>query len=101
MNPIISALSGAAFFGEPPLREAVESRETRYGRDASIWREQLAEMLGAQLVNLDAMVHGFTAPRVAAGQRLPSPLNSRLAGGTDGCARSQPLRPDAAAAALS
>jgi hypothetical protein len=66
MNPIL-ALSGAAFFGGAPVERGRESRETRYGRDASIWREQLAEMLGAQLVNLDAMVHGFTAPRVRRG----------------------------------
>jgi hypothetical protein len=63
MNPIL-ALSGAAFFGGAPLERGRETRETPDGRAPSIWREQLAEMLGAQLVNLDAMVHGFTAPRV-------------------------------------
>jgi hypothetical protein len=63
MNPIL-ALSGAAFFGRAPVERDRKSRETHYARDASIWREELAEMLGAQLVNLDAMVHGFTAPHV-------------------------------------
>jgi hypothetical protein len=64
MNPIISALAGAAIYGSAPFVRAFKSRETRYARDASIWREELAEMLGAHLVNLDAMVHGFTAPHV-------------------------------------
>ena len=63
MNPIL-ALSGAAFFGRAPVERDRKNRETHYGRDASIWREELAEMLGAQLVNLDAMVHGFKAPHV-------------------------------------
>ncbi len=66
MNPIL-ALSGAAFFGRAPVERDHKSRETRDGRDASIWRQQLAEMLGAQLVNLDAMAHGFAAPRVRRG----------------------------------
>ena len=61
MNPIL-ALSGAAFFGRAPVERDRKNRETHYGRDASIWREELAEMLGAQLVNLDSIVHGFTAP---------------------------------------
>jgi hypothetical protein len=64
MNPIISALAGAAIYGSAPVARAFKSRETRYARDASIWREELAEMLGAQLVNLDSMVHGFTTPGV-------------------------------------
>lgn len=61
MNPKISALYGAAFSGRAPVAPARDSRETLYARDAPIWREELAEMLGAQLVNLDSMVYGFTA----------------------------------------
>ena len=100
MNPIISALAGAAIYGSAPVARTFKSRETRYARDESIWREELAEMSGAQLVNLNSMVHGFTAPGVRRAHGF-QPTHSRLAGVTGGCARSQPLRPDAAAAALS
>ena len=77
MNPIISALAGAAIYGSAPVARAFKSRETRYAREASIWREELAEMLGAQLVNLNSMVHGFTAQgaRRAHGFRPSSTLD--------------------------
>lgn len=72
MNAKISALVRADVAGSAPAARALESREARYAGVASIWREELAEMLRAEVTNLDFMVHGFTA------------LNARRGGGFRG-----------------
>jgi len=56
-----SALTGAAIAESAPIERTLRNREAEDARHKSLWRQELAAMLRAQLTNLDSMVHGFKA----------------------------------------
>src|SRR5271170_4608902 len=62
-----SALTGAAIAESAPIERTLRNREAEDARHKSLWRQELAAMLRAQLTNLDSLVHGFTFP--SAGRR--------------------------------
>ena len=64
-----SALTGA-IDGSAPTAQTPRNREAGDARHNSIWRELLIAMLGAQLTNLDSMVHGYKVS--SAGRRAGS-----------------------------
>jgi hypothetical protein len=81
MNAKISALVRADIAGSAPAARALESREARYAGVASIWREELAKMLRAQVTNLASTVHGFTALSARSGGGFRGPRLNFWAGG--------------------
>jgi hypothetical protein len=62
-----SALTGAAIAESAPIEITLINREAGNARHKSLWRQELAAMLRAQLTNLDSMAHGFKAS--SAGRR--------------------------------
>ena len=67
MTAKLSALTGAAIAESAPMERTLRNREAGDARHNSLWRQELAAMLRAQLTNLDSMVHGFKFP--SAGRR--------------------------------
>jgi len=56
-----SALTGAVIAESAPVERTLRNREAGDAHHNSLWRQELAAMLRAQLTNLDSMVHGFKA----------------------------------------
>jgi hypothetical protein len=55
-----SALTRAAIAESAPIERTLGNREAGDARDKSLWRQELAAMLRAQLTHLDSMIHGYT-----------------------------------------
>ena len=61
----LSGLTAAARAGFAFLGHAFGNREIRDGGRHAAWSADLAEMLHADLINLDSMAHGFGVDRAA------------------------------------
>jgi hypothetical protein len=59
----LSGLTAAARAGFAFLGHAIGNRGIRDGGRHSVWSADLAEMLQADLINLDCMAHGFRVDR--------------------------------------
>jgi hypothetical protein len=66
------ALTGAAVAESAAIEITLINREARDARHKSLWRQELAVMLRAQLTNLDSTVHGFKFKASSAGRRYDS-----------------------------
>lgn len=58
---LLPGLTANALAGIAALGHAFGNRETRDTRRSNGWREDLAEMLEAEITNLDSVVHGYNA----------------------------------------
>ena len=63
MTAKLSALTGAAIAKSAPTERTLGNRDAGDPRHNSLWRQELAAMLRAQLTHLDSMIHGYTVSR--------------------------------------
>ena len=87
-----SALTGAAIAESAPMERTLRNREAGNARHKSLWRQELAAMLRAQLTNLELHGPWFYIPERGAARRLDEV--------TGLCARSSPCAAPTAGSAL-
>src|SRR5271156_2040296 len=62
---LLPELTAMALASVAMLRQALANHETRDARRSSRWRQDLAVMLEADLINLDSVMRGFTVAEPA------------------------------------